>query len=144
MTDIVVRGIKEDEVRDYLRCVGIGFHGTPAVTDERVEYSLVYMRDEFDQRLGAFVDGALCGTTGSFSTELTVPGGATVPLSAVTQVTVLPTHRRRGLLSEMMRTHLHSAAGASPLRCSSRRSGRSTGASVTGWRSRRPRRSSTA
>lgn len=111
MSDVVVRGINEDEVRDYLKCVGAGFHMGQQVSDERIEHALTYMREELEQRLAAFVDGSICGTTGSFSTELTVPGGATVPMSAVTSVTVLPTHRRRGLLREMMQTHLHAAIG---------------------------------
>jgi len=32
-----------------------------------------------------------------------MPGGATVPLQAITEVGVLPTHRRRGILREVMR-----------------------------------------
>ena len=42
-----------------------------------------------------------CGTFRSFGTELTVPGGATLPAAAVSAVTVLPTHRRRGILTAM-------------------------------------------
>ena len=60
-------------------------------------------------RLGAFVAGSLCGTAGSFAAQLTVPGERTVPCAAVTQVTVLPTHRRRGLLGAMMRPQLQDA-----------------------------------
>jgi predicted acetyltransferase len=110
MTDILVRPITEDDVRDYLRCAGAAFHNGSDVTDEYFAYAHIYM-DDLNQRLGAFVDGAVCGTTGSFSTELTVPGGSTVPMSAVTQVTVLPTHRRRGLLREMMEVQLRGALG---------------------------------
>jgi predicted acetyltransferase len=108
MTDVEVRGITEDEMRDYLRCAGSGFHNGSDVSDEYLAYARIYM-DDLSQRLGAFVDGRVCGTTGSFGTELTVPGGATVPMSAVTQVTVLPTHRRRGLLREMMDVQLRDA-----------------------------------
>jgi predicted acetyltransferase len=38
--------------------------------------------------------------------ELTLPGGTTVPASAITAVTVLPTHRRRGILRRMMAADL--------------------------------------
>src|SRR5205085_3459399 len=62
-----------------------------------------------ERRLGAFVDGSLCGTTGTLGVDLTVPGGHTVPLAAVTQVTVLPTHRRQGLLREMMHVQMKDA-----------------------------------
>jgi predicted acetyltransferase len=47
----------------------------------------------------------------SFATELTVPGGAFVPASAISGVTVLPTHRRRGLLRAMMLEELAAARG---------------------------------
>jgi predicted acetyltransferase len=47
-------------------------------------------------------DGArACGTFRSIGAQLTVPGGATLPVAAVSAVTVLPTHRRRGILTAM-------------------------------------------
>jgi predicted acetyltransferase len=42
---------------------------------------------------------------GAFPFEMTVPGG-TVPTAGVTVVGVLPTHRRRGILTAMMRRQL--------------------------------------
>jgi predicted acetyltransferase len=45
------------------------------------------------------------GGLGAFPFELTVPGGM-VPAAGVTIAAVLPTHRRRGLLSAMMRALL--------------------------------------
>lgn len=41
-------------------------------------------------------------TFGSFARRLTVPGGATIPVSAVTAVTVHSAYRRRGLLRRAM------------------------------------------
>ena len=110
MTDHTVRLITDDESADYLRCMGTGFHFGRDVTDERLEFFHSHFLDTL--HYGAFVDGSLSGTTGAFMTELTVPGGATVPCSAVTQVTVLPTHRRRGLLTEMMSVHVADAVDA--------------------------------
>jgi predicted acetyltransferase len=49
----------------------------------------------------AYDDGTACGTFRSWATQLTVPGGATLPSAAVAAVTVLPTHRRRGILTAM-------------------------------------------
>jgi predicted acetyltransferase len=47
-------------------------------------------------------DGArACGTFRSFGTELTLPGLTRVPAAAVAAVTVLPTHRRRGILTQL-------------------------------------------
>jgi predicted acetyltransferase len=42
------------------------------------------------------------GTAGWLPFEMAVPGGE-LPVAAVTMVTVSPTHRRRGILSQMMR-----------------------------------------
>ena len=55
-------------------------------------------------------DGTLaCGTFRSFETEITLPGLARVPAAAVAAVTVLPTHRRRGILTQLAETE-HRAA----------------------------------
>ena len=51
--------------------------------------------------LVAFDGARACGTFRTWATELTLPGGAAVPTAAVTAVTVLPTHRRRGILTAM-------------------------------------------
>ncbi|WP_336632303.1 MULTISPECIES: GNAT family N-acetyltransferase [unclassified Microbacterium] len=50
-------------------------------------------------------------TFASWLTTLTVPGGA-VPASAISSVTVAPTHRRRGLLRTLMAGELRAAAAA--------------------------------
>jgi predicted acetyltransferase len=49
--------------------------------------------------------GAVVAGAGAFTFEMTVPGGV-VPAAGVTVVGVLPTHRRRGILSAMMRAQL--------------------------------------
>ena len=46
--------------------------------------------------------GRIVGVAGSFALELTVPGGAAVPMTGTTWVSVLPTHRRRGLLRGLL------------------------------------------
>ena len=55
-----------------------------------------------DRWLGAFDGDRIVGTSGVFTMRLGVPGGE-LPTGAVTFVTVLPSHRRRGLMSGMMR-----------------------------------------
>lgn len=62
-----------------------------------------------DRAVGAFDDGRIVGTFRSFAQELTVPGGAVLPTDAITNVTVSATHRRRGLLTRMMRHDLDAA-----------------------------------
>ncbi|MEZ0163640.1 GNAT family N-acetyltransferase [Kineococcus sp. LSe6-4] len=50
-------------------------------------------------------------TLRSFDSELTVPGAGPVSVDAVSTATVLPTHRRRGLLSRMLTADLERARG---------------------------------
>ena len=58
------------------------------------------------ERMHAAFDGKeIVGGAGVFPFEMTVPGGP-VQCAGVTVVGVLPTHRRRGLLSRMMRAQI--------------------------------------
>lgn len=63
---------------------------------------------EPDRARCAFDDGRIVGTLGVFSFEMTVPGGS-MPVAGTTMVTVQVTHRRSGVLSDMMRAHLDEA-----------------------------------
>jgi predicted acetyltransferase len=47
-------------------------------------------------------DGRYVATATSYSFDMTLPGNARVPAAGVAQVAVLPTHRRRGLLRQVM------------------------------------------
>ncbi|MFF4382604.1 GNAT family N-acetyltransferase [Kitasatospora sp. NPDC001547] len=59
---------------------------------------------EMDRNLLAVTaDGRPVGTAGAYSFELTLPGQVVVPAPGVTAVGVLPTHRRQGVLTAMMR-----------------------------------------
>jgi len=46
---------------------------------------------------------AVVGVGGSHTFDVAMPGGATLPLQAISGVGVAPTHRRRGILREVMR-----------------------------------------
>ncbi|MEU1518129.1 GNAT family N-acetyltransferase [Streptomyces sp. NPDC005811] len=59
-----------------------------------------------ERSVGAWDGEELVGTAGAFDFRLTVPGGASVPAAGVTMVGVSATHRRRGLLTAMMRRQL--------------------------------------
>jgi len=56
--------------------------------------------------LGAWLGDRLVGTASHFDVELTVPGGASVPASAVTMISTLPTHTRRGISTKLMHHQL--------------------------------------
>ncbi|MFI1031310.1 GNAT family N-acetyltransferase [Streptomyces sp. NPDC020951] len=56
--------------------------------------------------LALTADGRPIGTAAAHSFELTLPGETFVPAAGVTAVGVLPSHRRQGVLSAMMRHQL--------------------------------------
>jgi predicted acetyltransferase len=60
---------------------------------------------EPDRAIAAYDGDRIVGTAGTFSYDLTVPGGI-LPAAGVTIVGVHPTHRRRGILRRMMRLQL--------------------------------------
>jgi predicted acetyltransferase len=60
---------------------------------------------ELDRSLGLWDRGRVVATAGLYSLEMTVPG-AVVPCAGVTWVTVSPSHRRRGVLTAIMRRQL--------------------------------------
>lgn len=61
---------------------------------------------EPERVLGAYDGDALVGGGAAFSFRMTVPGGAGVRTAGVTNVGVMPTHRRRGILRSLMARQL--------------------------------------
>ncbi|MEV0069267.1 MULTISPECIES: GNAT family N-acetyltransferase [unclassified Amycolatopsis] len=61
---------------------------------------------EMDRGVLAVADGRPVGTAAAYSFELTLPGEVVVPAAGITSVGVLPSHRRQGVLSAMMRHQL--------------------------------------
>lgn len=97
----------ESEYPDWLRALATGFLRPPAITDE--EIALRRAHTDLSRVRGAFDDGRCVATYRTFGQQLTVPGGGPVAANAVSNVTVSPTHRRRGLLSRMMTADLAEA-----------------------------------
>jgi predicted acetyltransferase len=60
---------------------------------------------EFDRSLAALDGPRIVGTTAALSLRITTPGGE-LPMAGVTNVGVLPSHRRRGILTSLMRRQL--------------------------------------
>jgi predicted acetyltransferase len=60
---------------------------------------------ELDRSLGLWQGDRIVATSGIYTRVLTVPGGV-VPCAGITWVTVAPTHRRRGVLTAIMRRQL--------------------------------------
>jgi predicted acetyltransferase len=59
-----------------------------------------------DRTVAAFDGDLIVGTLAGFPFDVTVPGGAQIPMAGTTIVTVAATHRRQGVLTSMMRDHL--------------------------------------
>ncbi|MFG2294129.1 GNAT family N-acetyltransferase [Streptomyces sp. NPDC048603] len=104
-----IRPVAESEFAEWLRTVQTAFLESPVVTDGDLAQRLKYT--DLGRTVGAFdPDGGRCvGTFRTFAQNLSVPGGEVLPSAAVTNVTVLPTHRRRGLLTRMMAAGLAEA-----------------------------------
>jgi predicted acetyltransferase len=61
---------------------------------------------EIERVHAAFEGDRIVGGAGAFTYEMSVPGGGSVPTAGVSVIGVLPTHRRRGVLTAMMRAQL--------------------------------------
>ena len=59
---------------------------------------------------GACEGKEVVGTAAAWPCDMVVPGGARVDAAAVTGVGVLPTHTRRGILTDLMRSQLEDVA----------------------------------
>jgi predicted acetyltransferase len=99
-----VRPITEDERPEFRRLMGLAFGSDP--TDDGLEAFKAIL--EIDRTVCAFEGSRMIGTAGAFSLDMTVPGGR-APVAGTTLVSVLATHRRRGVLRQMMRAHLDEA-----------------------------------
>ncbi|MEU3839182.1 GNAT family N-acetyltransferase [Streptomyces sp. NPDC028635] len=91
---------------DFEQWYGTLLRAFGGVAESEEERALWRDLTEFDRSLAAWDGDAVVGTAGAFSFLLTVPGGAAVPAAGVTMVGVAATHRRRGLLTAMMRRQL--------------------------------------
>ena len=92
------------DLDEFLDAIGAISHYFGAERDlERAER---FSRNLPFERMHAAFDGdRIVGGAGAFPFQLTVPGGP-VACGGVTVVGVLPTHRRRGVLTAMMRAQL--------------------------------------
>jgi predicted acetyltransferase len=90
---IEIRTPSDDEFADVCRVDGRAFGVT--YTDEMVEKQRP-MHDMFRFRV-AVDRSEIVAVAGSYALEVTLPGGATIPMGGVTWVSTAATHRRQGL-----------------------------------------------
>ncbi len=103
---IETRPIRDDELVGWVDAVSTGFLDRPNIQGVADE---VRKHWDLGRVVGAFDDGRIVGTFRSWAGRLTVPGCTELPVASVTGVSVLPTHRRRGILARMAAAQ-HAAA----------------------------------
>ena len=91
-----LRQITNDEFEPWTRAEARAY-GNRLAADPNV------LRQNFDldRSVAVFEDGAIVGGSHSHRLEMSVPGGTAV-LAGVANVAVQPTHRRRGIMTQMM------------------------------------------
>lgn len=94
--------VTQDELREFAASVWAAFHEDMS-DDDASRWERVL---EAERTLAIRDGGRIVAGTGVFSRRLAVPGGV-VPAAAVTLVGVRPSHRRRGLMSSLMRRQLN-------------------------------------
>jgi predicted acetyltransferase len=104
--DIEVRPCSSlEELRDGLNAVGHYFGFANELEDAERFAQWIDVR-----RVHVALDAdRVVGGAGAFTYRMSVPGGGSVPAAGTTVVGVLPTHRRRGILTAMMRAQLDDA-----------------------------------
>lgn len=105
MADIDLRFIGEIERPAFLRTMAVGFGST--MTDDDVKVSARTLRNS--RSLAALDGDEIVGTAVVYPMQMNIPEGRSAPTAVVAGVTVLPTHRRRGILTRMMDVHLRKA-----------------------------------
>ncbi len=100
---ITTRTVSPDEAEVFFKTMGISFafDSTPE-DDERAKDFFPWER-----MWAAYDDDKMIATFGAFELDMTVPGGSTLKTGGTTVVTVLATHRRRGVMRGLMVDHLH-------------------------------------
>jgi predicted acetyltransferase len=96
--DVELRAVTEDELVPFLLADSYGFGFRWDVDDGGA-----WPRVEMDRTVAAVVDGEIVATGRNYSLELTMPGVAVVPAGGVSWISTRPSHRRRGLLTCVMR-----------------------------------------
>ncbi|HYZ46441.1 MAG TPA: GNAT family N-acetyltransferase [Actinomycetota bacterium] len=96
-----IRSCRPDEFRTFLETCEAAFgYGVNEHLLERLQAVITT-----DRMFAAFDEDVMVATLGAFPFTLTVPGGE-ASAGGVTMAGVLPSHRRRGLLSELIKTQL--------------------------------------
>jgi predicted acetyltransferase len=97
-----IRTVGADDLADLYLAVSTAFGDS--MNDEALEDERFVI--EYDRMIGVADNGQFVAGAGAYSFEQTLPGNTTIPVAGVTWVGCLPSHRRRGILTSMMRHQL--------------------------------------
>jgi predicted acetyltransferase len=95
-----IRTVRPEELPAWFEAFGSAFYMW--LFDPHAQAAIRREHFDPDRIVGAYEGGTIVGTFRSFASQLTLPGGARVPVNAVSGVSVRPTHRRRGTLSRLI------------------------------------------
>jgi predicted acetyltransferase len=101
-----IRTITDDEVERFRESLLQTF-GVDVADDPDSGQRFLQLVDR-SQAWAVFDGSVIAGTAATFNISIGIPGGS-LPIAGLTMVTVRPTHRRKGLLRELMRRHLDDA-----------------------------------
>lgn len=103
-----VDSITDDQYRPWLESIFTAFG------EDLQDVDVEHMRAVLDNRrcLAAFDGERIVGGAAAYAFSLTVPGARQLPAAGVTLVGVMPTHRRRGILRQMMARQLSDSRAA--------------------------------
>jgi predicted acetyltransferase len=99
--DIDIRPITPEQGDQFSDVLATAF-GETLSEEERADHDRWF---EYDRSIAAFDGDRMVGTGGAYSMDLTLPGLTTIPIGGLTAISVLPTHRRRGILRSMIAYH---------------------------------------
>lgn len=101
-----IRPVAADELDAFRDVLSHAFN-EDALPEETERFAKLF---ETERSFAGFDGDEMVATGGTFSLQLTVPGNV-VPAGGTTMIAVKPTHRRRGLLRQMMRYHIDEVHG---------------------------------
>jgi predicted acetyltransferase len=105
--DIVIRPITPEQGDQFSDVMATAF-GETFTPEELADHDRWF---EYDRSIAAFEGDRIVGTGGAYSMQLTLPGLTTIPIGGLTAISVLPTHRRRGILRSMIDYHFEEVEG---------------------------------
>jgi len=97
---IEIRTVRDDELEAFRDCIFTTFGDEASSDTDGAERFKALIPER--QRWAAFEGGRVVATAATFDHAIGVPGGGTLPIAGLTMVSVRPTHRRKGLLRQLI------------------------------------------